>query len=223
MGGGYPFPGSGGGGPYGGRGNRGQNQEYDEKLQQLIRPAGSLNIALKNAEVDVTDDQSHKLVFYTDGRQLQKPKDDTYQEIAAHWSGSQLVSDEKSPQGGKLSRTIELSQNGRQLYETMHIDAAKSKPALYIQYVYDIPSAQASRETDPNQPVMKRRADNSNSAASPQGTQTGGETDPNQPVMKRRTDNSDTAASPQGTQTGGQPDPDQPVMKRRPDNSSPSQ
>ena len=93
-----------------------------------------------------------------------------------------------------MSRTFELSQNGRQLYETMHVDAAKSKPALYIQYVYDIPSAQASRETDPNQPVMKRRSDNS-----------------------------DSAASPQGTQTGGQPDPDQPMMKRRPDNSSPSQ
>ena len=241
MGGGYPFPGSGGGGPYGGRGNGGQNQQYDEKMQQLVRRASSLNIALKNAEIDVTDDQSHKLVFYTDGRQLQKPKDDTYQEIAAHWSGSQLVSDEKSPQGAKMNRTFELSQDGQQLYETMHIDAAKSKPALYIQYVYDIPSAQASRETDPNQPVMKRRSDESNSAASPQGTQTGGASDPNQPVMKRRSDGSDDASttqgtqasdstsSSQGTQTSGgasspqPPDPDQPVMKRRSDNSSPSQ
>jgi hypothetical protein len=221
MGRGNPFPGS-GGGPNGGQGNRGQNQENDEKLQKLIRRADSLSIALKNAEVDLTDDQYHKIVFYTDGRQLQKPKDDTYQEIAAHWIGSQLVSDEKSPQGAKMSRTFELSQNGRQLYETLHIDAVKSKPSLYIQYVYDIPSPQASHETDPDQPMMKRRSDNSNSDASPQGTQTGGESDPNQPVLKRKSDDSGSASSPQppSPQTGGESDPNQPVMKRRSDNSS---
>ena len=38
----------------------------------------------------MTDDQYRKLVFYTDGRQLQKPKDDSYQEIAAHWDGTKL-------------------------------------------------------------------------------------------------------------------------------------
>lgn len=228
MGGGYPYPGSGGGQPCGGRGNRGQNQQLDQKLQELVRPASSLSIALKDkAEVDLTDDQDHKLVFFTDGRQLQKPKDDTYQEIAAHWNGSQLVSDEKSPQGAKMSRTFELSQNGRQLYETVHIDAAKPKPAVYLSYVYDIPPPQATHETDPNQPVMKRRSDDSSSASNSQGTQTSSVSDPNQPVMKRRSDNSDDA--PQATQTSGSastpqpPDPDQPVMKRRSDNSSPSQ
>ena len=242
MGGG-PFPGSGGGGPCGRRGNPGQGQQLDQKLQELVRPASTLSVALKDkAEVDLTDDQYHKLVFFTDGRQLQKPKDDTYQEIAAHWSGSQLVSDEKSPQGANMSRTFELSQNGQQLYETVHIDAAKSKPAVYLSYVYDIPPPPASHQTDPNQPVMRRRSDDSASASGPQGAQSGGTTDPSQPVMKRRSDDSDddsaaqstqptaSASSPQGTQTSGsapgpQPtDSDQPVMKRRSDNtSSPSQ
>ena len=60
-----------------------------------------MSFALKSAEVDVTDDQYHKMAFFTDGRQLQKPKDDSYREIAAHWDGSQLVSDEKTPQGSK--------------------------------------------------------------------------------------------------------------------------
>ena len=67
----------------------------NQKLQDLVRPASSLSIALKDkTEVNLTDDQYHKLVLFTDGRQLQKPKDETYQEIAAHWSGDQLVSDE---------------------------------------------------------------------------------------------------------------------------------
>ena len=41
-------------------------------MQPLIYSSQSLNIELKNPEVDVTDDQFHKLILYTDGRQLQK-------------------------------------------------------------------------------------------------------------------------------------------------------
>jgi hypothetical protein len=171
-GGGYPggggrypgggYPGGGGGGPYGG-----QDEQTDERVLQLIRPAGSLSFSLKNAEIDVTDEQYHKLVFYTDGRQLQKPKDDRYQEIAAHWNGGQLVSDEKSPQGGKTSRTFELSPDGLQIYETLHIDRGKSRGPLVARYVYDVAnsqSGQAGRDSDPDQPVLKRHADDSNSS-----------------------------------------------------------
>ena len=149
-GGGYPgggYPGGGGGGPYGGRGNSGRDTENDEKLEDLIRPPSSLSFAIKNAEVDVTDDHFRKLVFFTDGRQLQKPKDDSYQEIAAHWNGSQLVSDEKTPQGAKMSRTFELSQDGRQFFETLHVDRGKSKGLLVIRYVYMTSPAQVHRLT----------------------------------------------------------------------------
>jgi len=197
-GGGYPgggYPGGGGGGPYGGRGNSGQNTENDERLEQLIRPPSSLSFALKDAEVDVTDDQYRKLVFYTDGQQLQKPKDDSYQEIAAHWNGSQLVSDEKTPQGAKMSRTFELSQDGRQFFETLHIDRGKSKGLLAVRYVYDVASPQGSQrghESDPNQPVLKRHPDDSNNASSPQGAQPVQGADPDQPVLKRHADNSNS-------------------------------
>jgi hypothetical protein len=54
----------------------------------------------------------------------------------AHWNGGQLVSDEKSPLGGKMSRTFELSQDGRKLLETVHVDNRKS-PALILHYVYN--------------------------------------------------------------------------------------
>ncbi len=134
----------------------------------MIRPAGSLSFALKNGEVDVTDDQYRKLVFYTDGRQLQKPTNDNYQEIAAHWNGRQLVSDEKGPQGGKMSRTFELSQDGRQVYETLHIDGSKSKGPLVVRYVYDVANsqnAQTGHASDPDQPVLKRHSDGSNSSS----------------------------------------------------------
>jgi hypothetical protein len=142
--------------------------EDTEKILPLIRPAGSLSFSLKKAEIDVTDDQYRRLVFYTDGRQLQKPKDDSYQEIAAHWNGSQLVSDEKSPLGGKMSRTFELSQDGRQVYETLHMDRGKSRGPLVVRYVYDAANSQdiqSGHDSDPDQPVLKRRPADSNSSS----------------------------------------------------------
>jgi len=159
QGGGFPFPGSGGGGPYGGRGG-GQDPEDNQRLQQLIQPASAFSIDLKDPEVDLTDDGSRELIFYTDGRKLKKSVDDSRQEIAAHWNGRQLVSDEKSPLGGKMNRTFELSSDGRQLYENLHIDSSRSRSPLDIRYVYDIPSSdahlQSGPESDPDRPVLKR-------------------------------------------------------------------
>lgn len=162
-GGGYPRRNPGGGYPGGGAG---QDIEDNPKMQPLIHPSASLNIDLKAAEIDVTDDQFRKLSLYTDGRQLQKSADSTNEEVAAHWDGSQLVSDEKSPLGGKMSRTFELSQDGRQLYETLHIDNGRSRTPLVIRYVYDVANSGIQSDSDPNRPVLKRNP--SDSSSSPQ-------------------------------------------------------
>ena len=65
MGGGYPYPGGGGGrGPYGGHrggGREGQGDENRQRMHGLFTPATSLTIAQKDAEVDLTDDQSRQL------------------------------------------------------------------------------------------------------------------------------------------------------------------
>jgi hypothetical protein len=154
-GGGSPYPGQGGGNPYpgqgggGGGGRRlGSNQPGDmdpATMRDLTDPPETLNIVQKDpkaAEVDLTDDRTRKIAFFTDGRKIEKSNDDMYQEIAAKWDGRSLVTDEKTPRGGKFSRTFDLAPNGQQLYETVRIDAnayggAKSAPQVYIQYVYD--------------------------------------------------------------------------------------
>jgi hypothetical protein len=108
------------------------------------------------------DDQFRKLTVYTDGRQLSKTTDNNNQEIAAHWNGSRLVTDEKSPLGGKMSRTFELSADGRQLYVSLRIDNGRSKTPLTIRYVYDAAnSAIQPTEPDPDRPVLKRKGDDS--------------------------------------------------------------
>jgi len=162
MGGPYPYPDPGdpmGVPPQMGGGKR-KDPADDPKLRDRIWPAQSLNFELKSAEIDLIDEHFHKLVFYTDGRQLQTSKDGSYQEIAAHWDGKRLVSEEKTPKDQKITRTFELSQDGRQLDETLRIEN-KSKTILDLRYVYDIkpPEAQAGHDADPDRPTMKRRPD----------------------------------------------------------------
>jgi len=107
--------------------------------------------------VDITDDQFRKLTVYTDGRKLQKATDENHQEVSAHWNGSQLVTDEKSPLSGNMSRTFELSGDGRHLYESLRIETGKSKTPLTIRYVFDAASSAIQpAEPDPDRPVLKR-------------------------------------------------------------------
>ncbi len=227
-GGGYPYPGGypgggypGGGGPYGGPDTSARDTETDERLEQIVRPPATLNFSVKNPEVDLTDDESRRTAIFTDGRKLQKSKDTSYQEIAAHWSGSQLVTEEKTQRGAKMSRTFELSPDGRQFFETVHVDRGKSKGLLTLRYVYDGATgteSQLTHETDPDEPVMKRRSDSGTTNPNSQNSPSGQPSDPDQPVMKRGSNDGGSAPSPQtapDTQSNPQPDPDQPVMKRR--------
>jgi len=134
MGGGYPGEGRGG---YGRRG--GESDEERQKTRELLAPAKAITLSMTGAEVDLVDDRDRKRAFMTDGRKLQKSKDDNYQEIAAKFDGTRLVSDEKDPRGNKISRTFELSADGRQLYETLHMTTGRSNTPLVIRYAYDIP------------------------------------------------------------------------------------
>ena len=139
---GFPYPGSGGGGngPYGGGGRGDAGGETTEEMRQLIRPDLSQTLELRDAEVDVTNDQSNKLVCYTDGRKIQKSKDDSLKPVSARWDGSLLITDEKGPKGRKMSRTFELSADGRQIFETWHIENGRSGSTIVIRYVFDAAS-----------------------------------------------------------------------------------
>lgn len=148
MGGGIPGM---GGGPYGGHRRYGQDGENDQdrgRMQELLVAPNSMTITQKGAEVDLTDDQNRKITFFTDGRKVEKSKDVNNQQIAAHWDGNRLVTDEKNPRGGKMSRTYELSYDGKQLNETLRLSVGRSNSQVNIRYVYDLdasPQAQAKQ------------------------------------------------------------------------------
>jgi len=130
----------------GGRRHQDESDEDRQRMQELFTPPRTLTIAeaQKDKEVDAFDDQSRKRAFFTDGRKLQKSKDPNYQEIAAHWEGTRLATDEKNPRGGKMSRTFELSYDGTQLYETLHMTVGRNETPLVIRYVYDQAGAVAT-------------------------------------------------------------------------------
>jgi hypothetical protein len=136
MGGGYPGGGHGG---YGGRRSSGESDEERRKMTDLFTPAKAITFSMTGAEVDLVDDRGRKRAFMTDGRKLQKSKDENYQEIAAKFEGTRLVTDEKDPHGNKMSRTFELSSDGRQLYETLQMTSGRSNTPRIIRYVYDNP------------------------------------------------------------------------------------
>jgi hypothetical protein len=133
-GGGWP----GGAGRRGGYGG-GESDDERQKMHELLSPPATMTFSMTGAEVDLLDDHDRKRAFMTDGRKLQKSKDYHYLEIAAKWDGNRLVTDEKSPRGGKMSRSFELSPDGRQLHENLHIEGnGRNHRSLDVHYVYDI-------------------------------------------------------------------------------------
>lgn len=136
------WPGGGGpmgGGGYGGHRSSSQDDE-SSRLGDLVNPARELQIIRRSPndpEVEMIDDRERRRIFYTDGRKIEKQKDPGMEEISAHWEENKLVTDEKGPHNGKLSRTLEVSSDGKQLLETVRATDSKGNHPLTVQYVYD--------------------------------------------------------------------------------------
>jgi hypothetical protein len=117
------------------------DKDRQKRLEGLL-PASSLTIERKDNEVDI-DDLGRKEILYTDGRKLRKSKDDKMQEFTARWDGGNLTYDEKRPPHGTITRTFELSPDGRQMTETMTIDNGSISVPVVLKYVYDAAPASA--------------------------------------------------------------------------------
>lgn len=159
---GSPYPG-GGGGNGGGNGNgyprnggsKNGDADYDRaELQELMNPAGSITLAMKdtqdakNGEVLLTDDSGRQRAFYTDGHKVQKSKDDKFEEFDAHWEDYRLVADMGGSHGPQITRSFEPAPGGKQLVEIVRLERTRSNGPVEIRFVYDLVS-------DSNPPVKK--------------------------------------------------------------------
>jgi hypothetical protein len=130
------WPGMGGGG-YGGPRAGG---EISDSMGDLVNPPREMKLTQKfdnDPEVLLSDDREHRTSFFTDGRKLEKDKDPDNKQVTAHWDDKKLVTDEKGAHNGKISRTYELSQDGKQLIETVHVADSKGNHPVNVQYIYD--------------------------------------------------------------------------------------
>jgi len=135
-----PWPGSGGGYPHP------QGGDISDSMGDFVNPPREMKFSQKfedDPEVLMSDDREHHTSFYTDGRKIEKQKDPDNKQVSARWEDKKLVTDEKGSHGGKVTRTFELSPDGRQLFETVHVTDSKGNHPVNVQYVYD-----AAEETD---------------------------------------------------------------------------
>jgi hypothetical protein len=134
-----PMGGPMGGGPMGyprGGQNSG-SEEQKEKLLHVVEPPDQISIAQKGPEIDMTDSESHTRELFTDGRKLDKAKKDAIQtQVKAQWQGPTLVTEEKGPNGEKLSHTYELSPEGK-FIDTLTIESKKLNTPIIVRSVYD--------------------------------------------------------------------------------------
>lgn len=129
-----------GGGPGGGMG-RGQgagSEDQRARLRDLVEAPDQLNIVQKGPEIDMTDTQSHTRTLFTDGRKIEKPKkDSTRTQVKAQWNHETLLSEEKGPNGEKMSHSYELVGSGKQLADTLTVESKKLNTPIIVRSVYD--------------------------------------------------------------------------------------
>jgi len=126
------------GGPGMGRGSGAGSEEQRAKLRDLVEAPDQLTVSQKGPEIDMTDTQSHERSLFTDGRKLEKPKKESTQtQVKAHWEHETLVTEEKGPNGEKISHSYEIVGEGKQLADTLTLESKKLNTPIIVRSVYE--------------------------------------------------------------------------------------
>ena len=135
---GIPGIGGGMGRPGGGqRGGSGSDEQH-ARLRDVVRAPDLVSIVQKGPEIDLTDTENHVRSLFTDGRKVEKPKkDSTDTQVKARWDHETLVTDEKGPNGEKISHSYEITNEGKQLADTLTLESKKLNTPIIIRSVYD--------------------------------------------------------------------------------------
>lgn len=126
------------GGPGIGQGSGAGSEEQRAKLRDLVEAPDQLNVTQKGPEIDMADTQSHVRSLFTDGRKVEKPKKDSNQvQVKAHWERKTLITEEKGPNGEKISHSYEITGDGKQMADTLTLESKKLNTPIIVRSVYD--------------------------------------------------------------------------------------
>lgn len=126
------------GGPAGQRGSGAGSEEQRSRLRDLVQASDQLKIVQKGPEIDVTDADSRERTLFTDGRKIAKAKEDATQtQVKAHWDHGTLVTEEKGPDGEKISHAYEITGDGKQLADTLTLESKHLNTPIIVRSLYD--------------------------------------------------------------------------------------
>ncbi len=127
-----------GGGPGQGRGPGAGSEDQRARLRNLVEAPDQLKVLQKGPEIDMTDTESHVRSLFTDGRKVEKPKKDSSQtQVKARWERETLITEEKGPNGEKISHSYEITGEGKQLADTLTLESKKLNTPIIVRSVYD--------------------------------------------------------------------------------------
>ena len=136
------IPGIGGmgrpGGPGIGRGSGAGNDEQRSRLGTLVQAPDQLTIVQKGPEIDVAESGHRERSLFTDGRKIERAgKDATQVPVKAHWDHGTLITDEKGTGGEKISHAYEITQEGKQMADTLTVETKHLNTPIIVRSVYD--------------------------------------------------------------------------------------
>ena len=134
------IPGMGGGMGRPGNGQQGSGSDDQRaRMLDIVEPPDQLTVAQTGPEIDMTDTQSRTRALFTDGRKIDKPKKDALQsQVKARWEGQTLITEEKGPNGEKISHVYELSPEGK-FVDTLTLETKRLNTPIIVRSVYDKP------------------------------------------------------------------------------------
>lgn len=121
-------------GGFGGQGG-GMGRRRGGRGGGMMSGLSQLKIEQTGASIKVTNADGREIAQYSgaSGSQDTAP--------AAEWHGAQLVSTTQGRRGGSVTRTFELSPDGKQLYVTTKMDNPRLQQPVSIRFVYDAAKA----------------------------------------------------------------------------------
>jgi len=141
-GGGYPGGGMGRGGMgrRGGQSNRGGSTVSAEDWDRLAESPKFLQVDQKSDQVLITDDSDHTQTLYLDGKK-HDDKDENGKKVSTtktEWQGDTLVGETKLDHGTKLTQSLRLSDDGKQLNVVLRLENSSLQGPVTVRRVYDL-------------------------------------------------------------------------------------
>jgi len=127
--------GGGGQGGDGGRGNAEDMARIRDAMRDITNPSDHLIITQTDSMVVLTGADGRTTRLSPDGRKIKD--ENTKIERKTKWDGRKLVSEISGLPAGKMTQTVALNPEGKQLRITVMMDAGTSGQPRTITHVYD--------------------------------------------------------------------------------------